>query len=181
MISRVSRIPACRGTADMQDSRAAITRETSYYTPKTVLSAQVAEVRDRSGSDSQTHINWLVTKSLMSAMSLAQRSNDERSLVLEVMTSLGILQPHAITQLIPDLPALIMRELRFSPSSTTTSKESTPNGIAILFLSSALHMSPLWLEQYWADAADVFGQSIVAGEALSVLRGLEVVLDAVVV
>jgi hypothetical protein len=165
----------------MQDSRAAITRETSFYTPKTVLSAQVAEVRDRSGSDSQTHINWLVTKSLMSAMSLAQRSNDERSLVLEVMTSLGILQPHAITQLIPDLPALIMRELRFSPSSTTTSKESTPNGIAILFLSSALHMSPLWLEQYWADAADVFGQSIVAGEALSVLRGLEVVLDAVVV
>jgi hypothetical protein len=165
----------------MQDSRAAITRETSYYTPKTVLGAQVAEVRDRSGSDSQTHINWLVTKSLMSAMSLAQRSNDERSLVLEVMTSLGILQPHAITQLIPDLPALIMRELRFSPSSTTTSKESTPNGIAILFLSSALHMSPLWLEQYWADAADVFGQSIVAGEALSVLRGLEVVLDAVVV
>jgi len=180
MISRVSGIPTGRGTADIQDSRAAITRETSFYTPKTVLSAQVAEVRDRSGSDSQTHINWLVTKSLMSAMSLAQRSNDERSLVLEVMTSLGILQPHAITQLIPDLPALIMRELRFSPSSTT-SKESTPNGIAILFLSSALHMSPLWLEQYWGDAADVFGQSIVAGEALSVLRGLEVVLDAVVV
>jgi len=167
-------------STDSQDSRAAITRETSFYTPKSVLSAQVAEVRDRSGSDSSSHINWLVTKSLMSAMSFTQRSNDERSLVLEVMTSLGILQPKMITQLVPELPALIMRELRFS-SSSTSSKESTPNGIAILFLSSTLHMSPLWLEQYWGDAADVFGQSIAAGEALSVLRGLEVVLDAVVV
>jgi hypothetical protein len=116
----------------------------------------------------------------MSAMSSAQRSKDERPLVLEVMTSLGILQPKSITQLIPDLPALIMRELRFTPLSSTT-RDSTLNGIAILFLSSTLHMSPLWLEQYWADAADVFGRSIGAGEALSVLRGLEVVLDAVVV
>jgi len=116
----------------------------------------------------------------MSAMSMAQRSNDERSLVLEVMTALGILQSHAITQLIPDLPALIMRELRVSPSSPA-SKESTPNGIAILFLSSALHMSPIWLEQYWSDAADVFGHCIGAGEELSVLRGLEVILDAAVI
>jgi hypothetical protein len=94
------------------------------------------------------------------------------------MTSLGILQPGSITQLIPDLPALIMRELRFN-SSSSGSKESTSNGIAILFLSSTLHMSPLWLEQYWGDAADVFGKGIEAGEALSVLRGLDVVLDAV--
>jgi hypothetical protein len=67
-----------------KDSQAAITRETTFYTPKMVFSAQVAEIRDKSSTDSQTHTNWLVTKSLMSAMSNAQRATDERSLVLEV-------------------------------------------------------------------------------------------------
>jgi hypothetical protein len=150
----------------------------SFYTPKSVLLAQVAEIRDKSGADSQTYTNWLVTKSLMSAMTSAQRANDERSLILEVSTSLGIVQPNAIAHLIPDLPALIMRELKLSSRDP---KSSTPIGISILFLSSTLHMSPLWMEQYWGEAADAFGLGIAAGEALSVLKGLDVVLDAVVV
>lgn len=150
----------------------------SFYSPKSVLLAQVAEIRDKSGADSTSYINWLVTQSLMSAMTSAQRANDERSLILEVSTTLGILQPDAIGQLIPDLPALIMRELKLASRDP---KSSTPIGISVLFLSSTLHMGPVWMEQYWADAADAFGQAIAAGEALAVLKGLDVVLDAVVV
>jgi hypothetical protein len=42
-------------------------------------------------------------------------------------------------------------------------------------------MGPVWMEQYWGEAADAFGEAIAAGEALVVLKGLDVVLDAVVV
>lgn len=96
------------------------------------------------------------------------------------MTSLGILQPRAIPSLIGELPTLIMRDLRYALSSKDQ-KDTTPISIAIMFLASSLHMSPLWLEQYWTEAADVFSESITAGEVLPVLQGLDVVLDAVVV
>jgi membrane-bound metal-dependent hydrolase YbcI (DUF457 family) len=164
-----------------QDSRAAINRETSVYTPKTVLLSQVAEVRDKSGAASQVHINWLVTKSLIAALSPTHRATEERALVLEVMTSLGILQPSGIPALIPDLPSLIFRELRFALDPKDGHREATPVPAAILFLASALHTSPLWLQQYWGDAAEVMAEAIREGEGLAVLRGLDVVLDAVTV
>lgn len=95
------------------------------------------------------------------------------------MTSLGILQHRAIPSLIGELPALIMRDLRYALSSKEQ-KEATPISIAIMFLASSLHMSPLWLEQYWTEAADAFSESIGAGEILPALQGLDVILDAVV-
>lgn len=158
MISRVSRTTLSIQMADDQDSKAAITRETAFYLPKSVSLARVAEVRDKTGADNQSHINWLVTQSLLTAMSSAQRATDERSLTLEVMTSLGILQPRAIPMLVAELPVMIMRELRYA-LSTRDHKDTTPVSIALLFLASSLHMSPLWLEQYWADAAGVLSDS----------------------
>ncbi len=143
-----------------------------------ILLSQVAEVRDRSGIDSQTHINWLVTKDLMTAMAPTHKASEERALILEVMTSLGILQPHAIPSLIPDLPALIMRELRLALSPRDPHRDSTPVSAALLFLASALHTSSTWLQQYWLETAEMMAECITAGQALPVLRGLDVILDA---
>ena len=95
------------------------------------------------------------------------------------MTSLGILQPSAISTLIPDLPLLIMRELRLALRSRDTKRDSTPVGATLLFLASALHTSPSWLQEYWMEAAEMMAECITTGEALSVLRGLDVVLSAV--
>ena len=95
------------------------------------------------------------------------------------MTSLGILQPHSIPGLIPDLPPLIFRELRLALNPKDGHRESTPVAAAILFLASALHTSPVWMNQYWTDAAEVMAEAIREGDGLPVLRGLDVVLAAV--
>ena len=163
-----------------RDSKAAINRETSTYDTKSRYLGQVAEVRDKHGAESVTHINWLVTKSLLSAFSPVQNSSDDRALVLEVMTSLGILQPHAIPALIPELPRLIFSELNSCLHPKDGHKETTPVPAAILFLASALHISPLWLHQYWNEAADVMAEALRQGQVLPVLRGLGVILDAVI-
>ena len=136
-------------------------------------------MRDKSGAESQTHVNWLVTKSLMTAIAPAYKASDERALVLEVMTSLGILQPHAIPSLIPELPSLIMRELQLGLGTQEGQRESTPIAPALLFLASSLHTSPVWLLEYWDETAELMAGCIRAGEVLPVLRGLDVVLDAV--
>ncbi|CAD6575349.1 MAG: hypothetical protein TREMPRED_001360 [Tremellales sp. Tagirdzhanova-0007] len=162
-----------------RDSKAAIDRENSVYTSDSVSLSQVAEVRDRSGAESETHINWLVTKNLINAMVPAHKASEDRAIILEIMTSLGILQPSAISTLIPDLPLLIMRELRLALRSRDTKRDSTPVGATLLFLASALHTSPSWLQEYWMEAAEMMAECITTGEALSVLRGLDVVLSAV--
>ncbi|KAK4687661.1 hypothetical protein P7C73_g2454, partial [Tremellales sp. Uapishka_1] len=163
-----------------RDSKAAINRETSVYTTKQVHLSQVAEVRDKSNAISQTHINWLVTKSLLSNITPSHRSSNERALILEVMTSLGILQPQSIATLIPELPSLILGEMKLGlGTNSDTRKESTPVAASLLFLASALHTSPLWLSQYWRNTAEIMMECITAGECLPVLRGLDVMLTAI--
>lgn len=99
------------------------------------------------------------------------------------MTCLGILQPHSIPSLINDLPSLIIRELRYSLNQlkvqSQNQRDSTSLSSALLFLSSAIHTSGNWLENYWLDTAEIMAECIGSGEALPVLRGLDVVLDAV--
>lgn len=162
-----------------RDSKAAINREASLYTPKTCLLSQVAEARDKSGADSQSHSNWLVTRNLMTAIAPVHKAGDERAVVLEAMSSLAILQPHTIAGLIPDLPPLIMRELRLGLGSTDGQRYATPVAAALPFLASAVHTSPLWLHQYWTETAQLMADCISAGEALPVLKGIDVVLNAV--
>jgi hypothetical protein len=141
--------------------------------------SQVAEVRDKSGADSQAHINWLVTKNLMTALTPGHKVSEERALGLEVLTSLSILQPKVIPALIPELPPLILRELRQALDHTDGIKDSTSIPADLLFLVSALHTSPHWLLQYWAGTAEMMAECISSGHALSVLKGLDVVLDAI--
>lgn len=101
-------------------------------------------------------------------------------MVLEVMTSFGILQPNALPLLIPDLPSLLFTELRNALHPKDGHRETTPVSAAILFLASALHISPNWLSEYWGEAADIMAEALKEGEVLPVLRGLGVILDAVV-
>ena len=115
----------------------------------------------------------------MNALIPAHKASEDRAIILEIMTSLGILQPSAISTLIPDFPLIIMRELRFALRSRDTKRDSTPIAATLLFLSSALHTSPSWLQQYWMEAAEMMAECITTGEALPVLRGLDVVLNAV--
>lgn len=105
--------------------------------------------------------------------------SEDRILVLDVMTSLGILQPDSIPALIPELPSLIMRELAISLESKERQKDLSTMGAALQFLASALHICPYWLQQFWARSADIFADSIMEGQALPVLQGLQVVLDAI--
>jgi len=109
----------------------------------------------------------------------AHKAGDERAMILEVMTSLGILQPFAISELIPDLPSLIMRELRLALKMRQAQRDSTSIAAALRFLASALHTSRTWMQQYWMRAAEMMADCVIAGQELPVLRGLDVVLDAV--
>lgn len=170
----------CWKVANDQDSKAAINRETSVYDNKAQLMSQVAEIKDKYGADHQTHVNWLVTKNLLAAYSPIHKAVEERAIVLEIMTSFGILQPAALPVLIPDLPSLIFAELRNALHPRDGHRETTPISAAILFLASALHISPAWLTEYWSETADIMGEALKEGEVLPVLRGLGVILDAVV-
>jgi len=165
-----------------RDSKAAINRETSIYTPKSHLLSQVAEVRDKHSADSQTHINWLVTKNLLASVAPGHKSIEERSLVLEVMTTFGILQPHAVSSLIPELPGLLFAELRSAlhPRDGGRERDVTPVSAGILFLAACLHIHQGWLSAYWGEGAEIMAEALKEGEVLPVLRGLGVILDAIV-
>ena len=122
-----------------------------------------------------------MAKNLVAALAPAHQPADERALILEAMTSFVILQPTSISSLIPDLPSLILDELRVSLENKDGShKDVAPISAGILFLTTALHANGSWMQEWWTDTAEVMVDAITAGEALPVLRGLDIVLDAVV-
>ncbi|WWD17654.1 hypothetical protein CI109_102095 [Kwoniella shandongensis] len=164
-----------------RDSKAAINRELLNYPSKVVHLSRISEVCDRYGPLSHTHINTLLTENLLNTLSTSQRSTDDRSLILETMTCLGILQPKSVPGLIPDLPELIMRELRYALNGRESARDSNSTSVSagLLFLSSAVHTSAGWLDRYWMEMGEMMVECISAGEALPVLRGLDVVLDAI--
>nr|ODN96689.1 hypothetical protein L204_03398 [Cryptococcus depauperatus CBS 7855] len=164
-----------------RDSKAAIIRETLNYPPRVAHLSRIAEVRDKYGALAPTAINTLLAENLLSALSTSLKATDDRNLVLETMSCLGILQPYAIPSLIPDLPALIMSELRYAIKSRDSVRDANSTNVSagLLFLSSTMHTSSKWLEQYWQEMAELMVECISTGEALPVLRGLDVVLEAV--
>ncbi|KAK8866140.1 hypothetical protein IAR55_001291 [Kwoniella newhampshirensis] len=164
-----------------RDSKAAINRETLNYPPKVVHLSRVSEICDQHGPLSQTHLNTLLSEILLSTLSTSQRSTDDRSLILETMTCLGILQPKSVPKLIPDLPELIMRELRYALNGRENARDSNSTSVCagLLFLSSAVHTSAGWLDKYWPEVGEIMMDCISAGEALPVLRSLDVVLDSI--
>ncbi|WVQ77110.1 hypothetical protein IAR50_006793 [Cryptococcus sp. DSM 104548] len=163
-----------------RDSKAAINRETLNYPSKVTHLSRIAEVRDRHGPLSQTTINTLLAEILSSSLSSSLKASDDRSLVLETMSCLGILQPHSIPSLIPNLPGLIMNELRYTLKSRDAARDANSTSVSagLLFLSSTVHTSGVWLEQYWQEMGELMVECISSGEALSVLRGLDVVLGS---
>jgi hypothetical protein len=142
------------------------------------LLAEVAETRDKYGAESQAHVNELVAKSLLSAFAPAHKAGDERTLVLEIMTAMGILQPKVIATLLPDLPSLVMTELRAALGLRDGRPDVTPITRGVLYLSSVLHISPDWLNQYWSETGEMMAACIAEGQGLAVLKGIGVVLDA---
>lgn len=151
------------------------------YTPKITHASRISEVRDRYGALHPTTINTLLAENLVQALSTSLKATDDRSLVLEIMSCLGILQPRAIPSLIPDLPNLIMSELKHALKSKDNARDvnSTKVSAGLLFLSSTMHMSGLWMERYWGDMAELMGECVKNGETLPVLRGLDLVLAAI--
>ncbi|WVQ82472.1 hypothetical protein IAT38_004601 [Cryptococcus sp. DSM 104549] len=164
-----------------RDSKAAINRETLNYPPKIAHLSRISEIRDRHGPCSTSHINTLLSENLLSTLSTSLKATDDRSLVLETMSCLGILQPRAVPTLLPDLPGLIMRELRYALKTRDKARDSGSTSVnaGLLFLSSTMHTSGGWLETYWMEMAELMVECISSEEALPVLRALDVVLDAV--
>lgn len=121
------------------------------YTPKITHASRISEVRDRYGALHPTTINTLLAENLLQALSTSLKATDDRSLVLEIMSCLGILQPRAIPSLIPDLPNLIMSELKHALKSRDSARDvnSTNVSAGLLFLDSTMHMSGSWMERYW--------------------------------
>ncbi|ODN92024.1 hypothetical protein L198_05696 [Cryptococcus wingfieldii CBS 7118] len=163
-----------------RDSKAAINRETLNYPSKVAHLSRIAEVRDRHGPLNQTSINTLLAEILSASLSTSLKATDDRSLVLETMSCLGILQPHSIPSLIPDLPGLIMSELRYALKSRDAARDANSASVSagLLFLSSTVHTSGIWLEQYWQEMGELMVECISSGEALPVLRGLDVILGS---
>ncbi|WVF70243.1 hypothetical protein IAT40_005032 [Kwoniella sp. CBS 6097] len=164
-----------------RDSKAAINRETSTYPAKIKHISRISEIRDRHGPLSQTHINNLLTENLIGTLQISSKATDDRSLIIETMTCLSILQPTSISTLIPDLPRLIIRELRYALNSRENVRDTNSTSVSagLLFLSAAVHNSANWLDGYWSDTAEMMAECITTGEALPTLRGLDVILDAV--
>ncbi|WVR06060.1 hypothetical protein IAU60_003088 [Kwoniella sp. DSM 27419] len=162
-----------------RDSKAAIKREISTYPLDIKHLSRIAEVRDRSGPLSQTHINHLLTENLTAALASSSKASDDRALIIETMTCLSILQPQAVPRLIKDLPALIMRELRYALKARDNVRDTNSTSVSagLLFLSAAMHGSPTWMEGYWDETAEMMAECITVGEALPTLRGLDVILD----
>jgi hypothetical protein len=94
------------------------------------------------------------------------------------MTAMGILQPKVIATLLPDLPSLIMTELRAALGLRDGRRDVTPITRGVLYLSSVLHISPDWLNQYWSETGEMMAACIAEGQGLAVLKGIGVVLDA---
>lgn len=151
------------------------------YTPKITHASRISEVRDCYGALHPTTINTLLAENLLQALSTSLKATDDRSLVLEIMSCLGILQPRAIPSLIPDLPNLIMSELKHALKSKDNARDVNSSKVSagLLFLSSTMHMSRLWMERYWGDMAELMGECVKNGETLPVLRGLDLVLAAI--
>jgi hypothetical protein len=118
--------------------------------------------------DSRLGVEWLVAKTLTAA--LKNRKGDDRFMVLEAMTSLAILHPTTIPALIPDLPELVAKNLQDGDDATRS---------GIVFLAAALHTSPAWVEQNWQETAELMSRSMGSeGDVLAVLKGIDIVLDA---
>ncbi|WRT64368.1 uncharacterized protein IL334_001300 [Kwoniella shivajii] len=165
-----------------RDSKAAINRETSSYPSKIQHFSRIAEVRDRYGPLSSTHINHLLTENLLASLSsFSHKGTDDRPLIIETMTCLSILQPIQISNLIPDLPKLIMRELKYSLNSRESVRDTNSTSVSagLLFLTCVLHNAESWLENFWSDTTELLIECISTGEALPTLRGLDVVLDSI--
>ena len=98
------------------------------------------------------------------------------------MTTFGILQPNAIAALVPDLPQLLFAELRSAlhPRDGARERDVTPVSAGVLFLAACLHIHQGWLSTYWSEGAEVMADALKEGEVLPVLRGLGVILDAIV-
>lgn len=151
------------------------------YTPKITHASRISEVGGRYGALHPTTINTFLAENLLQAFSTSLKATDDRSLVLEIMSCLGTLQPRAIPSLIPDLPNLIMSELKHALKSRDSARDvnSTNVSAGLLFLSSTTHMSRLWMERYWGDMAERMWECVKNGETLPVLRGLDLVLAAI--
>ncbi|OXG92409.1 hypothetical protein C345_05935 [Cryptococcus neoformans A2-102-5] len=164
-----------------RDSKAAINREMLNYPSKITRASRISEVRDRYGALHPTTINTLLAENLLTAFSTSLKATDDRSLVLETMSCLGILQPRAIPSLIPDLPDLIMSELKHALKSRDSARDANSTNVSagLLFLSSTMHTSGAWMERYWGDMEELMGECVKNGEALPVLRGLDLVLAAI--
>lgn len=164
-----------------RDSKAAINREMLNYPSRTTHASRISEIRDRYGALHPTTINTLLAENLLMALSTSLKATDDRSLVLETMSCLGILQPRAIPSLIPDLPDLIMSELKYALKSRDSARDANSTNVSagLLFLSSTMHTSGVWMERYWGDMEELMGECVKNGEALPVLRGLDLVLAAI--
>ncbi|WVW82548.1 hypothetical protein I302_104559 [Kwoniella bestiolae CBS 10118] len=163
-----------------RDSKAAINRETSSYPSKIQYLSRIAEIRDRYGPLSSTHVNHLLIENLSGSLN-TYKSNDDRSGIIETMTCLSILQ-RGVVDLIPDLPPKIIRELKISLNSRESIKDINSTSISsnLLFLTCVLHQDlEVWLDGYWNDTTQIMSECITSGEVLPTLRGLDVVLDAI--
>lgn len=100
------------------------------YTPKITHASRISEVRDRYGALHPTTINTLLAENLLQALSTSLKATDDRSLVLEIMSCLGILQPRAIPSLIPDLPNLIMSELKHALKSRDSARDVNSTNVS---------------------------------------------------
>ena len=64
-----------------------------------------------------------------------------------------------------------------NPAITVASAQAV--GALVMYFTSTLRTSKNWLAEYWSDTAEVMAECITAGDALPVLKGLDVVLDAI--
>ncbi|WWC66185.1 uncharacterized protein I206_100086 [Kwoniella pini CBS 10737] len=184
-----------------RDSKAAINREISSYPLKIKHLSRISEIKDRYGPLSNTHLNHLLIENLLSELNLLNKSNDDRNLILETLTCLSILQPSKdfnnnhhhqgisggsgvgeISQLIPDLPLKIIKELKISLNLRDSIKDINSTSISsnLLFLSCVLHNDlKIWLNGYWNQTTEILSECINSGEILPTLRGLDVILDCI--
>ena len=162
----------------MQDSHAAIKRESSFYTPSAVLALQIAEAREKHSADSQAHINTLLTKTLLGALkSLRNGTSDDRTLIMEILTTFVILQPSSAPELMPDFPSTILRDIRVGLSLGASKGAGPVVAEGLLFVASALHSNGAWLKEYWTQAGDVMSECISAGHAMPALKAIDVTLS----
>lgn len=74
---------------------------------------------------------------------------------------------------------MIIREIKLGLELSAAKKDTTRVAPYVLFLSAALHTSSDWLEQYWTETAEIMGKCIDSGDSMAVLKGLDVILNAI--